>query len=293
MRRNHRSDNSTSELPCSDPVVVLTDLWQRYRQYSDGFIIPRARMDRKMRRLLITGEGYTSWQFEQLANAGFEITHLPEVGPIELFAQLPDIDAYLLGGNENLDKELLGIATKLRIISFVGTGYGVFIDEQAAAASGIVIRNTPGVMASAVVEHTIGLLLGLVRGLFSQNESAKRSRRVLEPTPELNGMTVGVVGMGAIGSRRGDSGRPCGRSARHRGVHTPRPPRLRAESRRGDAPPCLASERSEASRVRGHRYERKRFDTTCLRGRRQAVFDCRPSGVSADCEGPRRGVFSG
>lgn len=152
-----------------------------------------------MRSILLTGEGYTVDHFRSLCALGLNVIHRPEVDQVTLYELLPEIEAYVLGGNERLDAPALERAHQLRLISFVGTGYGAFVDADAAASHGIQITNTPGIMARAVAEHTIGLLLGVRRGLFAQNEAAKRSG-VWESTRELQGATIGIVGMGAIGS---------------------------------------------------------------------------------------------
>ncbi|MGH9929087.1 MAG: 2-hydroxyacid dehydrogenase [Pyrinomonadaceae bacterium] len=155
-----------------------------------------------MKRILMTGEGYTEEQVRRIRALGFDITHEIEISPDRFHSLLPSIDAHILGGSELLDAKAITRADRLRVVSFVGTGYGTFVDVEAARKRNILIVNTPEVMAQAVAEHTIGFLIGLVRGLFEQNEAVKRlefSRRT--PTVELAGMTVGLLGMGAIGTR--------------------------------------------------------------------------------------------
>jgi phosphoglycerate dehydrogenase-like enzyme len=152
-------------------------------------------------RVLLTGGGYDPAHLARLAGLGFEVVHREEIGPAELAELLPTIDAYVLGGDERLDAELLGRAERLRVISFVGTGFGDFIDAEAAARGNIAIRNTPGVASPAVVEHTMGMLLGLVRGLFAHNDAVKRGGTAPGSTPELSSLTVGIVGLGDIGTR--------------------------------------------------------------------------------------------
>src|SRR6266404_2121270 len=154
-----------------------------------------------MRRILMTGDGYTKEQFERLSSRGFEVIHNVEIAQQELISLLPTIDAHILGGSERLDATALESAIKLQVVSFVGTGYGAFVDEAAARARGIVIVNTPGVMAPTVAEHTIGLLLGAMRGLFAQNEAVKRSGSWPTTTLELWNSAIGIVGMGEIGTR--------------------------------------------------------------------------------------------
>src|SRR5690348_4937641 len=127
-----------------------------------------------MSSILLTGEGYTGEQIKALRGAGYEVIHRSTIDRDTLFMVLPELDAYILGGEERLDATVLQCARRLRVISLVGTGSGVFIDERAAGVRGIQISTTPGIMAPAVAEHTIGLLIGTIRGLFAQNEAAKR-----------------------------------------------------------------------------------------------------------------------
>lgn len=154
-----------------------------------------------MKRILLTGDGYTREHFERLQALGFEVIHEVEIDPQRFWELLPTLDAHVLGGSERLDADALARASKLRLVSFVGTGYGAFVDEAAARRRGIAVLNTPSVMAQAVAEHTVGLLIGLARGLFAQNEAVKRATLSQPPALELAGMAIGIVGMGAIGER--------------------------------------------------------------------------------------------
>lgn len=155
-----------------------------------------------MLNILLTGSGYTKDHFNQLSSLGFKIIHINEdISHDYLIEALPKLDSYVLGGNERLTEDKLAIANKLRLISFVGTGFTSFIDEVSAKKRNIVIKNTPEVMAPAVVEHTIGLLLGLQRKLFQQNYDVKNSNILSYTSDELSSLRIGIVGMGAIGSR--------------------------------------------------------------------------------------------
>jgi glyoxylate reductase len=155
-----------------------------------------------MKTVLVTGDDYSPAHWHALAAAGIEVLHRGgNISSAELETLLPSIDGYLLGGVERLEAAELAKATRLKSISFVGTGYGAFIDAAAAARYGIEITNTPGVMAPAVVEHTIGLMLGMRRNLFALNEAIKKSASCSVGSEELAAASVGIVGMGAIGER--------------------------------------------------------------------------------------------
>jgi glyoxylate reductase len=153
-----------------------------------------------MKRILLTGNGYSNNQLLQIKSLNFNILHIPEVDSDTLTQVIPDLDAYILGGSERLDANFIAKADKLEFISFVGTGYGTFIDAEAAKQKGITIANTPEIMTNAVTEHTLGLLIGLARGLFAQNEASKRLNS-WNRTKELSHLKIGIVGMGRIGTK--------------------------------------------------------------------------------------------
>jgi len=152
-----------------------------------------------MRQLLLTGDGYTSAHLALLGAHGYAVEHIPgDISKEQLHTILPTLSAYILGGSECLTDVELAIASRLRIISFVGTGYSSFIDAEAAGRRGIAIESTPGVNARAVAEHTLGLLLGMRRKLFSQNGAAKSGISADLQSSELSVATIGIVGMGPI-----------------------------------------------------------------------------------------------
>ncbi len=155
-----------------------------------------------MLKICLSGNGYGEHHFSQLATKGFEVIHKPEhLSERELQISLPDYDAYILGGDERLTEPVLKHASKLRVISFVGTGSSSFIDEVSAKKYNIAVKNTPAVMAPAVAEHTIGLLLGVQRKLFQYNSQIKNHSIQSCITDELSSLCIGIIGMGEIGSR--------------------------------------------------------------------------------------------
>jgi glyoxylate reductase len=152
-------------------------------------------------RVLLTGEGYTDLHFAALRAAGHETVHVPDLAPECVAEALQGIDIHVLGGSERLDATVLAKARALRLISFAGTGIGAFVDVAAAAAQGIALKTTPNTNTDAVAEHTLGLLLGLCRGLFAYNESAKRGAAEIVMIPQLADLTIGILGLGHIGAR--------------------------------------------------------------------------------------------
>ena len=109
----------------------------------------------------------------------------------------------LLVINRKVDAHLLSILPRVRFVQRVGVGYDN-LDLEALKAAGVVAAYTPGSNAIAVAEHTILLMLALLKR-FVAAESA--SRQGGWPTMELfqaglgelANTTVGLVGFGSIG----------------------------------------------------------------------------------------------
>jgi D-3-phosphoglycerate dehydrogenase len=94
---------------------------------------------------------------------------------------------------------------KLKVIGRFGVGVDN-IDLEAATEQGIIVFNVPGIFTEPVAEHTILLMLALAKKLLKADELARageskwvQTYRTLMGT-QLEGKTLGVVGLGSIGS---------------------------------------------------------------------------------------------
>src|SRR5207248_9112676 len=96
--------------------------------------------------------------------------------------------------------ELLEAARNLRVIGRAGVGVGN-IDVAAATASGIVVMNAPDGNTITTAEHTIALLVALARRVPQANNSLKSGKweRKNFIGTELQGKTLGIIGLGRIG----------------------------------------------------------------------------------------------
>ena len=102
-------------------------------------------------------------------------------------------------------EEMIEAMPKLRMIHSEGVGYAA-IDIKAAAARGIPVCNNQGVNAPQVAEHTVMLILTVLRR-FAEGEAAVRSggqmemkmRIMSEGMDDLIGKRVGLIGFGGIG----------------------------------------------------------------------------------------------
>lgn len=106
-------------------------------------------------------------------------------------------DYFLHGGEEYIDEQLIASASNLKGVSVLATGASSFIDLKAASESGIKIANTPGANAAAVSEFAVGQLVSMRRGILDHLGKTFTNRPA---TDEVSGSTVGLLGLGAVGS---------------------------------------------------------------------------------------------
>jgi phosphoglycerate dehydrogenase-like enzyme len=107
---------------------------------------------------------------------------------------LSDAEA-LLTAHAPVTDDLLGLAPRLRLVAKPGAGVDN-IDVEAARRRGVMVTNVPGARGRAVAEHALFLLLSLARKAWMADDPAWRDALAVQ----LGGKTLGVVGLGEIGS---------------------------------------------------------------------------------------------
>jgi phosphoglycerate dehydrogenase-like enzyme len=119
-----------------------------------------------------------------------------------LFALLPEVDV-LWHCLRPVDAAVLDAAPKLRLVQKIGVGVNT-IDLDGAAARGVAVCNLPGTNSRAVAEHTLLLVLAVLRrlrtfdGLLRAGRGWERDAALEDSLGELAGRTVGLVGYGAV-----------------------------------------------------------------------------------------------
>ncbi|MBR2215146.1 MAG: phosphoglycerate dehydrogenase [Selenomonadaceae bacterium] len=119
----------------------------------------------------------------------------------ELLAIIPEYDALLVRSASKVTAEVIEKGAKLKIIGRAGVGVDN-IDIPAATAKGIIVINSPGGNTIAATEHTMAMMLSLARHIPVANETTQKGEwnRKKYVGVELKGKTLGVIGMGRIGS---------------------------------------------------------------------------------------------
>jgi D-3-phosphoglycerate dehydrogenase / 2-oxoglutarate reductase len=135
-----------------------------------------------------------------LRSAGFVVEKRTGLAPAELCEALKDSEGLIVRSETKVTADLLDSTNSLRVIGRAGVGVDN-IDVSAATIRGIVVMNAPDGNTITTAEHTIALLISLARSIPQATSSLKSGRwdRKKFIGVELQGKTLGIVGLGRIG----------------------------------------------------------------------------------------------
>ncbi|MGE7777642.1 2-hydroxyacid dehydrogenase [Chitinophaga sp. NPDC101104] len=142
-----------------------------------------------------------------LRDVGIEFTEHTEkrdLAPEELVAACKAHDALLSVGGNKLNADFLQACRHLKVIALMSAGYDN-LDVATAKALGIPVGNTPGVLSNATADTAFLLMLAVSRKAFYMHKRIEKGEwGFFDPTAhlgiELNGRTLGVFGLGSIGT---------------------------------------------------------------------------------------------
>ena len=133
----------------------------------------------------------------------FESVFEPELWrePDRLLALIPHFRALIARNQTRITSKLIEAGARLEVIARAGVGMDN-VDLEAASRAGVVVTYTPEQNSNSVAELTIGLMLSLARLITAADNDTKRGgwRRQRFAGIEILGKTLGVVGLGRIGS---------------------------------------------------------------------------------------------
>ena len=146
--------------------------------------------------------------FQRVAPDGAEISWVDSTQSIEgQAAELKDTVTVIVGGGGGFSLELARACANLTLIQTTSAGTDR-LDKQALGELGIRVANNGGGNAVAVAEHTIALMVSTYRKLQLQFKLVKSGEWMgdlraswYSQAHELTGKTVGIIGLGRIGSR--------------------------------------------------------------------------------------------
>jgi D-3-phosphoglycerate dehydrogenase len=130
----------------------------------------------------------------------FEVRHVDGTDRRALLAELADADAIIVRSATRIDAEALAAGSRLKVVARAGVGLDN-VDIAAATARGVMVVNAPTSNIVSAAEQAIALLLAVARHTVSASSALKHGewKRSKYTGVEVQGKTVGVVGLGRIG----------------------------------------------------------------------------------------------
>lgn len=160
-------------------------------------------------------DSFTSGQQKQLSKLGQVLytktrETLPEKKFLEMAkgADVIGCDPDPLGGFEKGKDSLTKIiesSTSLKGVCLSTTSFG-WIDLGLCKKRKISVSNVPGYSKESVAESVLAFMLGAAKRIFISDRRTQKNKYVLTQGFELKGKTLGVIGLGSIGSRVAELG---------------------------------------------------------------------------------------
>lgn len=163
--------------------------------------------------LVSTSDRYDfDWELATLSAVpefDFELRSGSPATPDEMIALARDADALLVSSREPVTRPVIEQLDRLKVIARYAVGLDQ-IDLEAAAERGIVVTHFPMYCTNEVADHTLALLLALNRRIVELDRDLRKGawakhahhmdRLLRGPIPPLRELTVGIVGIGRIGT---------------------------------------------------------------------------------------------
>jgi D-3-phosphoglycerate dehydrogenase len=129
------------------------------------------------------------------------VDNCPDISPEELLQVIEGYDALIVRSRTKVTAQVFAAARRLKVVGRAGVGVDN-IDLEAARAHSIMVVNAPASTSLAVAELTFGLMLSLAREIPRANAGMKQGEWLKKKLRgmELYGKTLGILGMGRIGS---------------------------------------------------------------------------------------------
>jgi D-3-phosphoglycerate dehydrogenase len=119
----------------------------------------------------------------------------------ELLPLVGEMNALVVRSETKITRRVIEAAPKLKVVGRAGVGVDN-VDVEAATQKGIVVMNTPGGNTISTAELTFSMLMSLARKIPQANQSMKAGEwnRKSYQGVELNEKTLGIIGLGRIGT---------------------------------------------------------------------------------------------
>jgi D-3-phosphoglycerate dehydrogenase len=131
---------------------------------------------------------------------GFEVEVQNDGTPATIAERCRTADALIVRSATRVTADLLAASRRLKVVGRAGIGVDN-VDLEAATSRGVVVMNTPGGNSISDAEHTLSMLLSLVKNIPQATASMKQGKweKGRFVSTELAGKTLGIIGLGRIG----------------------------------------------------------------------------------------------
>jgi D-3-phosphoglycerate dehydrogenase len=153
-----------------------------------------------MAKILIS-DPITSAGIDLFKQAGFEVEVKTDHTKEELIAKIKNYDALIVRSQTKVGADIIEAADNLKVIGRAGVGVDN-VDVEAATKKGIIVLNAPDGNTVSTTELSIAMLMALARNIPQAHSSLKGGAwdRKKFTGVEINGKTLGIIGMGRIGT---------------------------------------------------------------------------------------------
>ena len=155
-----------------------------------------------MHKVLITG-ALDDLALKILRQAGdVEVDYRPDLPYAEILPIVGQYEAIINRSETDVTREMIDAGKNLRVIARAAVGVGN-IDIEYATEKGILVINTPGKNTNSAAELAFGLLLAAMRKIVPahRNMAELKWNRHQFTGQELQGRTIGIIGLGNVGHR--------------------------------------------------------------------------------------------
>jgi D-3-phosphoglycerate dehydrogenase len=136
-----------------------------------------------------------------ILSSAAQVDNKPDISADDLLKVAADYDAMVVRGRTKVTPAIFDAAKKLKVVGRAGVGVDN-IDLTAARGHGVTVVNAPKSTSLAVAELAVAMMFALARMLPKADATMKQGQWIKKQLEgiELNGKTLGVVGMGNIGT---------------------------------------------------------------------------------------------
>lgn len=129
-----------------------------------------------------------------------DVVYTPGIAPVDLMEEIRNAHGLIVRSATKVTAELIDAAPELQVIARAGIGLDN-VDIEHATEKGIVVMNTPAGNTISTAEHTVAMLLSLVRKIPGADASMKQKKWEKDRFQgmEMRGKVIAVIGLGRVG----------------------------------------------------------------------------------------------